>query len=217
MTISHIYSILYPQYGFLYLIGRLAFPLFAWSIANGAIHTKNVKAYVVRLLVLAIISQVPYVVSHRLLDPSFWELNVVFTLLCGLLAVRVLTTSWDTPLKAAAVVFIAAAAETTKMDYGAAGVLSVVSFYLFKNHPWKLLMAQFGVMLIMLGHPAYEIIKSGQIYFNNLLYFGNVFGLLSLILIHFYNGKRGMNLKYTFYIYYPLHFIILFLIRGYLW
>lgn len=210
MTCSHIYSLLFPQYGGLYLIGRLAFPIFAWSVASGARHTHSIRDYLTRLFLLAIISQIPYVMVHRLTNPAFWELNVVFTLFSGLLAIAVLRTKRDAVLKSAAVIFIAACAELLLMDYGAVGVLSVVSFYLFNRRFAWLILAQAVLILGLLAYPAYEVMKAGQIYIHNLLYFGNVLSLLALPFIYLYNGKQGRDLKYFFYFYYPLHFIALY-------
>lgn len=212
MAASHTYNILYPQYSFLYLIGRFAFPIFAWSIAIGAVYTRDTKHYLLRLIMLAVISQVPYVVAHRVLEPTFWDLNVVFTLAGGLLSVMIIQKKWNTLLTIAAVALIATAAQLLLMDYGAFGVMSVVSFYLFRNQFGKLFIAQSVILFGLLWHSIREILQLGIITPNHILFFGNVLSLVALVIIQQYNGRQGPKLKYLFYVFYPLHFVVLYLL-----
>jgi hypothetical protein len=210
MTCSHIYSHLFPAYWGLYLIGRLAFPIFAWSIANGADNTKNIKKYLIRLFLLAVISQIPYVFVHRLRDQTFWELNVVFTLFSGLLAVSIIKSKQNAVIKAAAAIVIAALAQICRMDYGAVGVFSIISFSMFDNRSGRLVVAQAILIVFMIWSTVYEVWKSDQLYPHHLLVFGNALALLALPLIRLYNRRQGINLKYFFYGFYPLHFIALY-------
>ena len=70
------------------LIGRFAFPIFAFQISEGYMHTRNIKKYFLRLSVFALISQIPFsLFSHKFLHSSILSLNVFFTLLLGLLAI----------------------------------------------------------------------------------------------------------------------------------
>src|SRR5205085_4973530 len=84
MVIDHIGLFFFPHILLLRIIGRLAFPLFAWLIANGAHHSKNPTKYLTRLFLFALLAQIPFILINRLIDPSFWELNVLFTLFLGL-------------------------------------------------------------------------------------------------------------------------------------
>jgi len=87
MVIDHVGVFLFPDIQLLRMIGRISFPLFAWLIANGAMHTKNINNYLKRLLMFAIISQIPFILAMRLVEPNFWELNILFTLAIGLMAI----------------------------------------------------------------------------------------------------------------------------------
>ena len=85
MTIDHIYVILYPDLTFLHIIGRLAFPLFAYLIALGIESTKKPKKYMVTLLSFAMISQIPYFLAFEI--QPFERLNILFTLFLGALTI----------------------------------------------------------------------------------------------------------------------------------
>src|SRR5258705_144389 len=87
MIIDHMGLFFFPQYFIFRIIGRLAFPLFAWLIANGAYHTHNIGKYLQRLYLFALISQIPFLFANRLIDPHFSDLNVLCTLFFGLLAI----------------------------------------------------------------------------------------------------------------------------------
>ena len=81
MTIDHVGFFFFPDIEVLRIIGRLSFPLFAWLIANGAYHTKNMHAYLVRLFIFALISQVPFSLAFRLISPLDTGLNILSLLL----------------------------------------------------------------------------------------------------------------------------------------
>src|SRR5258706_7044420 len=88
MIIDHVGEFFFPQFFLLRVVGRLSFPLFAWLIANGAHHTKNINVYLKRLFIFAVISQIPLSVANFQLDPRLWYLNVLFTLFLGLFALE---------------------------------------------------------------------------------------------------------------------------------
>ncbi|WP_214483085.1 TraX family protein [Bacillus sp. SM2101] len=94
MTIDHIGQIFYPDITILTLIGRLSFPLFTWGIASGIKRTQNFKRYALRLFLLAIISQVPY---YYLFNNDY--INVVFTLLSGLIILIIFETRLNIVIK----------------------------------------------------------------------------------------------------------------------
>src|SRR5258706_14601073 len=90
MLIDHIGLYFFPQIILLRAIGRLSFPLFAWLIASGAIHTSSINFYLKRLFIFGCISQIPFILVNRFFNPNFWELNIFFTLFLGLLAIKFL-------------------------------------------------------------------------------------------------------------------------------
>ena len=85
MLIDHIGLIFFPHLLVFRLIGRLAFPIFAWTIANGYRYTKNKRSYLLRLIFFAIVSQIPYVLIYTgILHTTSYVLNIFFTLAFGL-------------------------------------------------------------------------------------------------------------------------------------
>ncbi len=206
MLIDHIGLFFFPESYVLRAIGRLSFPLFAWLIANGAFHTKNINKYFLRLLVLAIISQFPYMLVNQLVEPNILTLNIFFTLSIGLGAIILIK---KTPMKIhwVLVTAVAAALATAiNTDYGGFGVLSIVAFYIYFKNYRGLLISQIWIYFLM------------SLYFlaqGNTLGIVQLCGLISLVFIHFYNHKEGIKMQYLFYLIYPVHYLIIyFLLRG---
>ncbi|MGC6768867.1 TraX family protein [Enterococcus sp. LJL51] len=180
---------------FLFL-GRLSFPLFCFLLVEGFVHTSNVKKYFSRLLLFAILSEVPYDMAFRQSYFTLEKQNVFFTLLIGLVVLIGLKKFEErTPLN----VFISAgvlfsgifAAEFLRTDYGGwIGVLLIASLYILRNYPLIKCLAGSAVIL----QNSYS-------------------GLLSFIFIYFYNGQRGRQWKYLFYVFYPVHLLLLLLIQ----
>ncbi|MFR5765728.1 MAG: TraX family protein [Clostridia bacterium] len=87
MFIDHLGYAIYGKFSYLNYIGRIAFPIFAFQISEGFVHTKNIKKYFIRLLVFAIISQLPFMLFLSTFSKNIYELNIFFTLSFGLLAI----------------------------------------------------------------------------------------------------------------------------------
>jgi len=88
MTCDHVSYLIFGGFSFLNYIGRIAFPIFAYQISEGYIHTSNLRKYFLRLLVFALISQIPFSLFLSMYSDNFY-LNIFFTLLLGLLAITV--------------------------------------------------------------------------------------------------------------------------------
>lgn len=116
MVIDHIGAIFYPDIQLLRIIGRIAFPLYSWFLVQGYIHTRNHKKYMLRLLVLASISQIPFTLALQR-----WELNVIFTLLVSLIGLFVIDRVVDQRLKTFLLICIVAITVFVPMDYGIYG------------------------------------------------------------------------------------------------
>lgn len=204
MAIDHIGLFFFPQFIVLRLIGRVSLPLFAWLIANGAHHTHNIKSYLLRLFLFALLSQVPFLLPNRILDPSFHELNVLFTLFLGLAAIALIRQTKKKLWWVLITVLCAGFAQVLQTDYDGFGVVVVVLFYLFFDNFTYLVIAQsllfFVSFLVSLGY------RSGSI---------EPIGLLALFIIRFYTGKPGPKAKYLFYLFYPLQYLVFyFLLRS---
>ena len=168
-------------------IGRIAFPIFAFLIAEGYRHTRRKWDYGRNLLIFAFISEIPWMLLHT--DGSH---NVLFTLLAGLCCIAILDKLEShkiLPLLVVLVITLAISALNT--DYGIQGVALVMMFCLFKDKP--LLQLLFALPLFYDFHPL---------------------GILaSLGIINLYNGERGFikgaYSKFLFYAFYPCHLMVI--------
>ena len=178
-------------------IGRLAFPIFCFLLVQGFLHTRDVKKYLLRLLVFGIVSELPFDLAFQRSAFDLGYQNVYFTLALGLLAIW-LWQKLDGPgLRrvgaAAAALACAGLAWLAKTDYGGWGVLVILVMYLLRDKP-------------LLRNLA----SAAALAFASLL---EVFGFLDFILFRYYNGERGRQPKYLFYLFYPVHIGLLWLIR----
>ncbi len=203
MFIDHLSYGLFGKMTWLNYIGRIAFPIFAFQIAEGYTHTKDVKKYFLRLFVFAIISQIPFQLFYSITSNEL-ALNVMFTLLLGLFCIWI----WEkAPWKWLAVYLIVLAcciAEVTKMDYGYWGVLLVFLFYLCRSNKELIAFGFLGALL--LKYTPY-MIKYSFYYKYIILFIGT---LLAIIPILLYSGKQGRKIKYFLYIFYPAHLLLMF-------
>ena len=216
------------HFSFLNLIGRLAFPIFAFQISEGYMHTRNIKKYFLRLSVFALISQIPFsLFSYKFLHSSVLSLNVFFTLLLGLLAIYLFDFIVKTfkeksnNLKFAQkysqaysfinvflgfiiVIILAYVAELINADYGFWGVIVVFMFYILKNK--KLITTITFFVLCVIKYLA-SLMQSN---FHILYILIILFTFLPIIFINSYTGKQGIKLKYLLYIFYPVHLLLLY-------
>lgn len=187
---------LYYAYSIMRMIGRLGFPIFAFLLVEGFQRTGNVKRYVLRLGAFALISEIPFDLA---LSGQFTELsyqNVFFTLFIGLLTMvgfdAIEYKPWNKALKILLCGVVLAAgmtlAQILKTDYAAIGVACIMVLYIFRRKK---------VMQIAAGAVAF---------------LWEITAPLAFIPIGFYNGKRGLKMKYVFYVFYPAHLLILYLI-----
>lgn len=183
------------------LIGRIAFPLFCFLLVEGFYHTKNVRTYWIRLGVFALISEIPYDLLFTGQPLNLAKQNVFFTLWIGMLVLFLLERlkkQKNLILKSGfsfLVIFSGCmTAWILKSDYGYMGILLITGYYICSGN--------------MAGNMVVTIV------FN--IFKEQIGGILSLPLIALYNGKKGLRLKYIFYIFYPLHLILLYLIDWFM-
>lgn len=219
MLIDHAGALFFPGVLIIRVIGRLAFPLFAFFISEGFFHTRSVSRYLTRLGLCAILFQVPdwfsraYSVIFNM--PGFgvrYVFNIFATLFFGLFSVMLydrfktknLWLSW------LSVIAVAVIAQISGADYGAYGVLYILLFYLTRGNIRN--MAIGGIVLHVLYaffSISISVITSGAAVFTNQI---QLYSLLSLPLIALYNNERGRKVKYFFYIFYPAHLIVLYIL-----
>lgn len=184
----------YWAYYILRTIGRLAFPLYCFLLAEGFRHTKNVARYAGRLLLFAFCSEIPFDLAFRGRLFSTAGQNVYFTLFFGLCALWLIKqldgTHWYNPFfQMGALCVFVLLAQKLSTDYGAKGVLLIVVFHAFRSLPfWQLLC---GYLLTRHQRTAPLAI------------------LLSLL----YSGQRGRCARWeqlAFYVFYPAHLLLLY-------
>ena len=154
MVSDHIWAT-YMSFGdWMTYIGRMAFPIFAFQIAEGFVHTKNFKKYALRLLAFALISELPFNLfySSRWFNP--YHQNVMFTLLLGLMAIKVIDNlkknhkPKDIALSALWLLLIVVGSVLGFVDYGFNGMLMVVLFYICRDFPFAWLLQLIGMIVI---------------------------------------------------------------------
>ena len=207
MTIDHIGVVFgTPFYNFLRAVGRISFPIFAFLLTEGYVHTKSFSKYFLRLLVLAVISEIIY--DYVFFGSFIYSdaNNIFFTLALGLLTLFLLDKSRCLIKKyfkdkldlviilpityLLIVVIMGLIGEFLNFSYGMLGILVISFFYLLKNNfPFVVISVTLSTL----------ILGEGMQYFS----------LFSLILIYFYNKKLGKKCKMFFYLYYPLHILAL--------
>lgn len=186
----------YVCYWVMRSIGRVAFPLFAFLLAEGAYHTGNPWKYLGRLCLFAVISEIPFdlVVGNTVFYPQ--AQNVFITLALALATLMGIKGSAGRPLVQVLVgVGGCLAAEILKSDYGMLGVLLVLIYWTFREQKSYRRMGELVVFFFLMPG------------FWGLSY------LLVLPLTEGYNGQRGTRLGFWAYGFYPAHLMILKMIQ----
>lgn len=184
---------LYALYRGMRGVGRIAFPIYCFLLTEGFFRTRDRKKYAFRLLLFALISEIPYDLAfyRSVWDPG--HSNVFFTLLLSYIMMAVMEEAkthfqnrWIIMVAyLAAFAVCGRCAEWMQCDYGIKGIVAVALFYLFRMNKGEQLLAG---CVAFCWEPA---------------------ALAAFPLIAFYNGKRGINLKYVFYAFYPVHILLL--------
>lgn len=207
MLFDHTGDAIIGKFSSFNLIGRIAFPLFAFQAVQGYIYTKDFKKHIIKLFIFAVISQIPFMLFLSTFTSSF-SLNIFFTFLLALLAIYIYDKFGNKILGFIIVIFISILAELIKVDYGAFGILLIFSFYFFKDK--KVLMV-ISTFILCFGKYIIYIIIYPHLYIYYILY--AFFTFLPIVFILFYNKKEGPKAKYFFYIFYPLHLFILYILH----
>ncbi len=214
MLLCHI-PFVYPQYSVpLIYIGKISFPLYAFLISEGYVHTRNFSKYLTRLIVFGVISQIPAYLLFVGKSFNGLYLNIFFTLALGLLGIRIYDKIKSKYISIPVIVLFAVIAELLKFDYGAFGVLMIVCFYVFKRNKLNMVLSQMFLMFILymkkMSYYTFSLFNLQYILFQLL------FSVISLAIILTYNGKKGKSsgkIKLMFYFFYPVHLIILDLLK----
>lgn len=218
MLCDHLWATIVPGNDWLTCIGRIAFPIFAFLLVEGYFHTKNLKKYALRLLLCAVISEIPFnlMAGGSVLYPI--HQNVLWSFLISLGLIH-----WNERVKAKGlwlrlVVGIASVAVgyivglVTMIDYLHAGILMTLMFYFLRRKRWWTLLLQIACMWYingeMLGGIGYPLsIGSWEFFLPR-----QALAIFALIPIWLYRGKQGYHAKWwqaVCYAFYPVHLLIL--------
>jgi len=217
MTIDHIALILFPRFCMdlpvlgMHIIGRLTAPIMMFLIVEGYYHTKDLKKYLLRLFILAIISHFAYAIAFDkdflpFHESFFDQTSVIWAFLMGILGLTIYKTEtinkWIKHLLVFIIVWLAFPA-----DWSSPATLAILYMGINKDSFKKQMMSL--VVCIAL----YSLIYC--------IFLDRIYGLIQMLIIlsipilYQYNGQRGTwkGMKWFFYIYYPAHLIVLGTIR----
>ena len=223
MLCDHLWGTIVPGNDWLTCIGRLTFPIFAFLIVEGYFHTRNLKKYVQRLLLFAVLSEIPFnlAMGSSVIYPIHQNVLWSFLIAIGLIywneKAKASQKLWKRILTGCATVILGyILGIVTMVDFYHAGILTVLVFYFFRQGKWWSYIGQFVCLwyinMEMLGGFSYMITFMGQTLFVP----RQGFALLALIPIWLYRGKKGYHskwLQYFNYAFYPVHLLILGLIK----
>ena len=210
MLTDHVGAILLPEVPVLRCVGRLAFPIFAFFIAEGYAHTRDFGRYFRRLAILAVVSEIPFNLENgAVFDPA--RQNVLFTFCLALLTLRGLEAlgrergfgRWAGCGLVLAAGF--AAGELLRTDYGGWGVVTVALLYLCRD-------GKYAKLWLLLAMAAVNGLGMGSL---TMPVFGGempiqIFAVAALPVIWLYNGQAGpRGLRRAFYVFYPAHLLVL--------
>ena len=211
MLCDHVGLLFFPSADIFRIIGRLAFPIFAYMIAEGCRYTKNRAKYLGLIAGMGIVFQVVYLVA---MGSLYQGILVTFSLaiitiyaIDGILKTKKL---WTILASIASLLFVAAfvfvlpvllKGTDFDIDYGLWGILLPVAVYYLPNRLWRTI----GMALLLLVRAIHYTVFPAAL--GTLQWFA----LLSAVLLALYNGERGKaKMKYVFYIFYPAHLVILY-------
>ena len=200
MIIDHIGLTLFPGEMIWRMIGRLSFPIYCFLIVEGFYHTRDIKKYISRLAIFAFISEVPFdlVVNGSIIDIS--SQNVFFTLLIGLLTIYGMNMTINEFKKSCILVIGMLASIILFTDYTCYGVILIYLFYHMRDS--RLFAC---IIAALMG------IVMGRI---------QMCAAFAMIPIMMYSGRKGpaiadnVVIKYGFYIIYPVHLLLLWLLKA---
>ena len=186
-------SSIYTLYCAMRGVGRIAFPIYCFLLTEGFFRTHDRKKYAFRLLLFALISEIPYDLAFYHSIRYSGHSNVFFTLLLGVVMMSLMEKAQNhfRDYRIVIMIYLAAiaacgiCAEWIHCEYGIKGIIAIALLYLFRMSKEEQMIAG---CVAFCWEPA---------------------ALFAFPFIALYNGERGSNLKYFFYAFYPVHILFL--------
>lgn len=212
MLIDHIGMTFFKDQFMLRIIGRLSMPLFAYCIAKGFYKTRSFKRYFMRMSAFAFISQIPYWMMMYAADQKSFRLmhfNIGFTFLGALITLYLYKEIKENTCPSKGINFLLIAgilvgSTLLRCDYGAYAILVVIVFYEFYILRENVVLTFFmlvvatGALIVMGRSNQFEI---------------QLFALPAIVIILTVQDEPIKGLKYFFYVFYPLHMLILSMLK----
>ena len=198
MLVDHIGHIFFPEVMIFRIIGRISFPIFAYVLVEGIHYTKDITKYMLRLGIFALLSEIPYDLAIMGSVLEFSHQNVFFTLFFAVLMFWAYKKIEHHGLKTGALVVIFLlgifVCQYLNTDYCDIGILLIFAFYMYRDK------------------------KVGRLVLAGALFLGltgglQLYALLALPLIALHNGEQGPKMKSFFYLFYPAHLLILYIVH----
>ena len=226
MLMDHLWATLLPAREWLTCAGRVAFPIFAFMAVEGYFHTRSFKKYILRMLLFAVLSEIPFDLMYG--GTWFYPVhqNVLWTFLLGLLGVWLMEQvrkkgkTWMYLLVCVLVVPAGLVLGTLCMvDYYGVGVLTGVVFYFLHGRKWWCFLGQLAALywlnVELLGGLMYPV----QLFGMEFELCQQGLALLALIPIWLYRGRQGYHSKpfqYLCYAFYPVHILLLVVVLNFI-
>ncbi len=224
MLMDHLWATLLPAQEWLTCAGRVAFPIFSFMAVEGYFHTHSFQKYALRMLIFAIISEIPFDLMYG--GTWFYPVhqNVIWTLLMSLIFIHIMESVrakgkiWlYIPVAAISIIAGGVLGTLCMVDYYGAGVLTVFVFYFFRGRKWWCLLGQliglYWINVELLGGLMYPI----ELFGRKLELCQQGLAMLALIPIWLYRGRKGYSsrpFKYFCYGFYPAHMLIIVVILN---
>jgi len=210
MTVDHVGMTFFPGQIWLRVIGRITFPVMAFMISEGFLHTRNLQKYLLRMLIFACIAAVPFYLLWG------WPGDVLFTYFIAIIALYLQEKVQSAPLKWLIVFLCGLAA--IPFDWSIFGVLVVFAFY--RSHYDVKKMFLYLLVIAALSFAGLFVYCRFYLHYMGMLndYLFELGVFLALPLIAMYNGELGFTrknklFKYGFYVYYPLNIFVIWLVQ----
>ena len=230
MTINHICVSFFTVLPYNYVIlgasiGGITFPIIAYLLVQGAMSTENINKYLLRIFIFWIVSIIPFhlATSFKLVhEHSFLDLlnNVGCTLFFALLMIKSLEKHKKSSIFVKFLIVTTCFVITLASDWGGIGVIIVFSFYQFKNKRLGIVLSPkiISLCIIVLGCIKYflrgfRLVEPYYLLNAIIRGIGPLIAIPLLMLHEKSKSKPSTILKYLFYIYYPLHFLIIWMFQ----
>ena len=226
MLMDHLWATLLPAREWLTCAGRVAFPIFAFMAVEGYFHTRSFKKYILRMLLFAVLSEIPFDLMYG--GTWFYPVhqNVLWTFLLGLLGVWLMEQvrkkgkTWMYLLVCVLVVPAGLVLGTLCMvDYYGVGVLTVFVFYFLHGRKWWCFLGQLAALYWLNGELLGGLMYPVQLFGMEFELCQQGLALLALIPIWLYHGRQGYHSKpfqYLCYAFYPVHMLLLVVVLNFI-